>query len=103
MLARDGNDVYTLGEYDDPDGKGRIVVRETHRYDAATQVNYAIWRYTNRDTQASWEFPFSLRMFYPQEINALLRYNGFAIENKFGWYDESPYVDGSPRQLIVSR
>ena len=42
-------------------------------------------------------------MFYPQEIDALLRYNGFAIEHKFGWYDESPYGDGSPKQLIVSR
>src|SRR5712692_10192039 len=41
-----------------------------------TQVNHAIWRYTNRDTQENWEIPFSLRMFYPREIDALLRYNG---------------------------
>ncbi len=92
-----------MGEYDDPDGKGTIVVTETHRYDVATQVNHSIWRYTNKDTQENWEIPFSLRMFYPQEIDALLRYNGFSIENKFGWYDESPYGDASPKQLIVSR
>ncbi len=103
MLARDGNEVYTVGEYDDPDGKGRIVVTDTNRYDVVTQVNHSIWRYTNRDTQENWEIPFSLRMFYPQEIDALLRYNGFAVENKFGWYDESPYGDASPKQLIVSR
>lgn len=103
MLARERNEVYTVGEYDDPDGKGRIVVTETRSYDVATQVNHSLWRYTNRDTQENWEIPFSLRMFYPQEINALLRYNGFAIENKFGWYDESPYGDASPKQLIVSR
>lgn len=103
MLAREWNEVYPIGEYDDPDGKGRIVVTETRRYDAATQVNHSIWRYTNRDTQENWEIPFSLRMFYPQEIDALLRYNGFAIEQKFGGYDESPYGDGSPKQLIVSR
>ena len=104
MLARDGNEVHTLGEYDDPDGKGRIVVTETQRYDVAAQVNHSIWRYTNRDTQENWEIPFSLRMFYPQEINALLRYNGFTIENKFGgWYDESLYGDSSPKQLIVCR
>ena len=102
-LARDENEVYTVGEYDDPDGPGRIVVTETKRYDVATQVNHAIWHYTNRDTQENWEIPFSLRMFYPQEINALLRYNGFAIENKFGGYDESPYGNASPKQLIVSR
>ena len=103
MLAREGNEVYPVGEYDDPDGKGRIIVTDTQRYDVVAQVNHSIWRYTNRDTQENWEIPFSLRMFYPQEINALLRYNGFAIENKFGWYDERPYGDASSKQLIVSR
>ena len=102
-LARDENEIYTVGEYDDPDERGRIVVTETKRYNVATQVNHAIWRYTNTDTSENWEIPFSLRMFYPQEIRALLRYNGFAIENTFGWYDESPYGNASPKQLIVSR
>jgi len=78
-------------------------VTETRRYDVATQVNHAIWRFTNSDTQENWAIPFTLRMFYPQEIDALLRYNGFAIEHKFGWYDESPFGDASPKQLIVSR
>jgi hypothetical protein len=102
MLASGEDEVHTLGEYEDPDGKGRIVVTETHRYNPATQVNHSIWRYMNRNTQENWEIPFSLRMFYPQEIDALLRYNGFAIENKFGGYDESPYGGASPKQLIVS-
>jgi hypothetical protein len=103
MLARDWDDPYTIGEYDDPDGKGRIIVTETRRYDAATQVNHSLWRYRNRDTQESWEIPFSLRMFYPQEIDALLRYNGFTIEHKFGDFDETPFQGASPKQLIVSR
>ena len=64
MLARDGNEAYTVGEYDDPDG-GRIVVTETKRYDVVTQVNHAIWQYTNRDTQERWEIPFSLRNVLP--------------------------------------
>jgi SAM-dependent methyltransferase len=104
MLADDRNEPYKLGEYDDPDGKGGIVVTEkTRHYDLATQVNHSIWSYTNSETRENWELPFSLRMFYPKEINALLRYNGFVVENKFGSYDESPYGNGSPKQLIVSR
>jgi SAM-dependent methyltransferase len=103
MLAREENEVYSIGKYDDPDGKGRIVVTATSHYDAATQVNHSIWRYTNQDTQDQWEMPFHMRMFYPQEIDAFLRYNGFDIEHKFGGYDESPYRNGSPKQLIVSR
>src|SRR5262249_42626076 len=30
----------SIGEYDDPDRPGRIVVTESHRYDPATQVNH---------------------------------------------------------------
>jgi SAM-dependent methyltransferase len=62
--------------------------------DIATEVNHSIWRYTNKDTQKSGEISFSLRMLYTQEITN---------ENKFGWYDGSPYTDASPEQLIVSR
>jgi SAM-dependent methyltransferase len=104
MLARHDTETSSVGEYDDPDGEGRIIVTETHHYDVATQVNHSTWRFTNRNTQESWEQPFDIRMFYPQEIDALLRYNGFTIERKFGgWYDDSPFRDGSPKQLIVSR
>jgi SAM-dependent methyltransferase len=102
MLARSESEAASVGEYDDPDGKGRIFVIETHHYNVATQVNHSTWRFTNRDTGESWQQPFNLRMFYPQEIDALLHYNGFTIENKFGWYDETPYGEGAPKQLIVS-
>jgi SAM-dependent methyltransferase len=102
-LARNWNDPYTIGEYDDPDGNGRIIVTETRRYDAAAQVSYSTWCYRNAATEESWEIPFNLRVFYPQEIDALLRYNGFAIEHKYGDFDDSPYGSASPKQLIVSR
>jgi SAM-dependent methyltransferase len=103
ILARAEPEASSVGEYDDPDGNGRIVVTETHHYNVATQVNHSIWLFENSETRESWRQPFDLRMFYPQEIDALLRYNGFTIENKFGGYDESPYGDGAPKQLIVSR
>ena len=103
ILTRQAGQIFQLGEYDDPDGKGRIVVTETGHYDISTQVNHSLWRYTNQATQEIWEHPFHLRMFFPQEINALLHYNGFAVVNKFGWYDDSPYADGAPKQLIVCR
>ena len=40
-------------------------------------------------------------MFYPQEIDALLSYNGFTIEHKYGDFEEAPYVTNSQKQLII--
>jgi len=40
-------------------------------------------------------------MFFPQEIDALLHYNGFQIEDKYGGYEEAPFGDSSRKQIIV--
>ncbi len=45
--------------------------------------------------------PLNLRMFFPQEINALLHYNGFDIEQKYGDNERAPFTDSSRRQIIV--
>ena len=44
-----------------------------------------------------------LRMFFPQEIDVLLAYNGFTIEHKFGDFIEPPYGPDSPKQIIICR
>ncbi len=44
-----------------------------------------------------------MRIFFPQELDALLHYNGFEIETKFGNYDETPFKTSSPIQLVISR
>jgi hypothetical protein len=47
--------------------------------------------------------PLNLRMFFPQEIDALLHYNGFEVEKKYGNHEEAPFVDSSYKQIIVCR
>jgi hypothetical protein len=44
-----------------------------------------------------------MRQFFPQELDALLAYNGFAIEDKYGGYGERDFHTGSNQQLIVAR
>ena len=44
-----------------------------------------------------------MRIFFPQELDALLRNNGFQIEHKYGDYDETPFKPDSPKQIIVCR
>ena len=42
-----------------------------------------------------------LRMFFPEELDALLKYHGFIVERKYGDYDESPFESESPMQIVV--
>jgi SAM-dependent methyltransferase len=101
FLARDETQSYPIGEYEDPDGGGRIRVTETGEYDAATQVKHSVWHYQRVGTAEHWDVPLKLRMFYPQELDALLEYNGFVIEHKYGDFDYSPFGAASPKQVIV--
>jgi SAM-dependent methyltransferase len=100
LLTRDSTQRYPVGQYEDPDGGGRITVTETSQYDPATQVNHIIWHY-QQDNKPKTEVPLRLRMFYPQEIDALLSYNGFTIEHKYGDFEEAPYATNSQKQLII--
>jgi hypothetical protein len=103
MLLRRTRVTATVGEYEDPDGGGRISATETNRYDPAMQANHITWHYHHQSRPEMWDVPLNLRMFYPQEIDALLTYNGLVIENKYGRFYETPYGTESPKQLIVCR
>jgi len=46
---------------------------------------------------------FEIRQFFPQELDALLMYNGFTIEEKYGDYDGALFCGTSPKQLVVCR
>lgn len=90
-----------FSEYDDPDGRGRIVVTESATYDPATQIRYnrTYYRLPGQAEEEVGELP--MRMYFPQELDALLRYNGFAIEAKYGGLDRRPFASDSPMQLYI--
>jgi SAM-dependent methyltransferase len=99
LLSRNPEERYHFGEFES--SKGKIIFTENVRYDAATQINYLDWHFQNLATGEEKTLSFSLRMFFPQELDALISYNGFQIEQKFGGYDESPFSGQSPKQIIL--
>lgn len=101
ILTRDPSKRYPTMEYRDPAGAGRVVITETNRYDAATQINHVTWYFRIGDQAEETAKPLNMRMFYPQELEALLRYNGFVIDAKMGEYDGSPFTSESRLQLVV--
>jgi SAM-dependent methyltransferase len=105
LLAREPGRRYPVGvgEYEDPKGGGRVFVTEEVRYDRATQINHIRWFYRGEGSDKETVLSFEMRQFFPREIDALLAYNGFVLEHKYGSYDEKEFSSESSKQLIVCR
>jgi SAM-dependent methyltransferase len=103
LLIRDASERYPVAEYPDPDGGGTVVITENNVYDASTQVNHIKWYYQVGKGCAERVAELNMRIFFPQELDALLRAGGFEIEAKYGNFDESPFGASSPKQIILAR
>ena len=103
MLARETGRRYPVGQYEDPKVGSHVFVTEEVRYEAATQVNHIKWFFRNKGSREERMLSFEMRQLFPQEMDALLWYNGFMIEHKYGSYDERGFSGDSPKQLIVCR
>jgi len=103
LLARETDRRYTVDQYEDPKGGLQVFVTEQVRYDAASQINYIQWFFRDERSNEETVLSFEMRQFFPQEIDALLWYNGFLIEHKYGTYDEGEFSSDAPKQLIICR
>ena len=90
-----------LGSYTLPSGKS-FDHYEDSKYDPITQINHIRWIYEFDDGTAI-ERHLPTRMIFPAELDSHLRYNGFEIENHFGWYDETPLEDDSKVSIVVCK
>jgi SAM-dependent methyltransferase len=82
-----------------PDGTP-VSVDEQCAYDDARQINRVTWFY-RIGRAAPVRQQLDMRCFYPEELDALLRYNGFRLLRKYGDYQRSPFSPGSPKQICV--
>jgi hypothetical protein len=103
MLARESGRRYPVGHYNDPEEDSQVFVTEEVHYDAASQVNHIRWFFRDEVTNKETVLSFEMRQFFPQEIYALLWYNGFLIEHKYGNYNEERFSSEAPKQLIICR
>ena len=103
LLARESGRRYPVGQGDAPKGGSHVFVTSEVSYNAATQVNHIRLFFRDKASNQETALSFEMRQFFPQEIDALLCYNGFLIEHKYGSYDESEFSSDAPKQLIVCR
>jgi len=101
LLARGAGRRYPVGDFEDELTGERFILSEEVRYDSASQVNHISWHFLGGGVGREDLLSFEMRQFFPQEIDALLEYNGFIVERKDGGYDGEVFAGSSPKQLIV--
>ena len=103
LLLRDPTARSPVAAFAHPETGESVVVTESNVYDTATQINHIqwFWRFEGRAEEVVSDLP--MRVYFPQELDALLSHAGFVIEEKYGGYDLSPLTTASQKQLIVAR
>ncbi|MCD4658091.1 MAG: class I SAM-dependent methyltransferase [Planctomycetes bacterium] len=102
FLVRDIQKRFPVSSFQDEETGARVTINESNEYDRATQINHIKWfkKIGIRNEEIN---RLTMRIFYPQELDRLIEYNGFEIVDKFGKFDETPFTSDSPTQIIVSK
>jgi SAM-dependent methyltransferase len=101
LLLQDPNERAVFSKYPHPDGKGQVTVTITSVYDSATQIKYNKTFHKMPDQKEEIEGTLTMRMYFPQELDALFKYNGFTILHKYGDHNLTPFNTTSSMQLFV--
>lgn len=100
-LSRDPEEELPVAYYDDPAGGGKVLVNELYSYDKAAQTSRLTWRYRRERDGRTVVKKLNLRCFFPEELLALLHYNGFRVVSRRGGFRNEPFGQDSPRQVLV--
>lgn len=88
-----------------PDGTQLVVTEDPPVYDPLSQIqhytsHYAWLRPDGQQVQQTKRI--ALRYVFPQEIEALLHYNGFAVQARYGSWQQEPLSATSREMIFVS-
>ena len=99
-LARKPDRAYRVPRFRHPTTGETVRYAERFDYDPLRQVLMVAMEFEPRDRpKARWMTPLAHRQFFPQEIEALLHYNGFRITAVHGDFDPTA-ADHSSSALI---
>jgi SAM-dependent methyltransferase len=102
-LVQDPSRLYRAGFVVDPMNGERYAYSESSQYDAADQVRTVTMVMQREGGTVARAIPLSQRQFFPAELEALLHYNGFAIDARYGDFAFGPLTETSETQFVVAR
>ena len=88
-----------IAEYTTKDGR-EVLIKQMMRYESKTQINRIEWHYFINGEFDSVQ-NLDMRLFFPQELDSYLEWNGFEILHKFGSFEEETFCDYSEKQIFV--
>ncbi len=104
LLARNPEKKFFLDDFPlDKEGILRCQVFERNYYDYKDQILHVSWFFEYPDSSQDKVFYLEMRMFFPQEMDALLYYNGFEIVEKYGTFTKEPFKSASPKQVFLCK
>lgn len=90
-----------IAEYTTADGR-KVSIKQIMKYENKTQVNRIEWYYFINDSFHSVQ-NLDMRMYFPQELDTYLGWNGFTIMHKFGNFEEEIFKNDSDKQIFVCK
>ncbi len=96
ILNRDPQQRYPFSTYTEQETREQVEVTQTHIYEPDTQISRVV-QYKGMTDEIIGGL--NLRMYFPQELDALLAHNGMMIDEKFGSWDRAPFDANSRHQL----
>ncbi len=101
ILNRDPTEEHDVIEYEDPKGRGKVKITESTNYERANQIMHLKWFYEldGKVKEKEW----SIRVWFPKEVEAIIKYNGLEIEHKYGDFDESPMTNNSAQHILICK
>ena len=103
-MVRDPGRLYRAPAVTHPVSQQRYDYFEAFSYDALRQVQLVSMVFqSQQDLSDLRSLPLSQRQFFPEELLALLHYNGFAVDARYGGFAREPLRDESDSQILVTR
>ncbi|WP_396172395.1 hypothetical protein [Flavobacterium sp.] len=95
------NVLQQIAEYTTKNGR-KVLIKQKMRYENNTQINRIEWHYFIDGTFDSIQ-NLDMQLYFPQELDAYLRWNNFTILHKFGSFDEEEFTDHFEKQVFVCK
>lgn len=99
FIAESEKEQKEIAEYTTKDGR-EVLIKQIMRYENKTQINRIEWHYFINGEFNSIQ-NLDMRLFFPQELDSYLEWNGFNIIHKFGGFEEEAFSDHSEKQIFV--
>lgn len=100
LYERDPDGRYEQRDFIDPRTGKALRSWETGWYDAQAQIHHVIYIYRDHQGEES-QVHLALRMFYPQELRALIDWGGFRIVHETQDFEGSPLTGESLSCVLV--